>query len=233
MKPSDIALWSLSLIIPERCPVCRDMIRYDQTICPECQSRITAYSGSFSVPGTDGFTVVCEYNSSISPAIIMMKRGLCSTPVRFFGERLCSMTDRSIDYIQPIPMSPGDERERGCNQAALLGRYIGWKLHIPVISSVKKIRSTLNQKELSAQDRAVNLIGAFSVVKPELAAGKRILLVDDVCTTGSTLRAVADVLRKAGAAEIHCAVCCKTPDVKSNNTDKGSNPDFTGYNSTK
>ena len=119
------------------------------------------------------------------------------------------------DLIQPVPMTAEDISERGFNQAELICRRIALLSGLPVSDSITKQTETLPQKTLNKAQREVNLRGAFIVAAPEKVKGKRVLLVDDVCTTGSTLAELTKLLRKSGAEEVHCAACCKTPPAES------------------
>lgn len=108
-----------------------------------------------------------------------------------------------LDCILPVPLHRKREKIRGFNQAALLGRSISELSGVPFLSGVLvKTRTTPAQVSLEAADRESNLKGAFEVRKAHQIAGKTVLLVDDVFTTGSTLKECAGQLEKAGAREI-------------------------------
>ena len=101
------------------------------------------------------------------------------------------------DLVTPVPLSPDRQAERGYNQSALLARPIalkqGWR-YLPVC--LTRNRNTKSQVSLSIEERKQNVADAFSAV-PELVAGKVILLVDDVTTTGSTLNECVRALKEA------------------------------------
>jgi ComF family protein len=113
-----------------------------------------------------------------------------------------SLTSRplTIDLVVPVPLSADRHRARGFNQAEILARPLsadhGWAMATDV---VERTRETRQQTELPARERLHNVAGAFAVSRPEAVAGKRVLLVDDVCTTGATLAACAAPLLQAGA----------------------------------
>jgi ComF family protein len=109
------------------------------------------------------------------------------------------------DLVAAVPLHKNRLRARGYNQALQLARQVGRHLGVPVAPELlRRIRDTAAQQGLDAAARNSNLHGAFAAPRP--VAGRRILLVDDVMTTGATARECAAVLRKAGAACIEVAV---------------------------
>jgi ComF family protein len=107
------------------------------------------------------------------------------------------------DLLVPVPLHPRRLRERGFNQAILLGTFLSRAWRIPLArTALARIRWTVPQIELDHRERAANVRGAFAVSHPEMVAGRRILLLDDVLTTGSTVAECARMLRKAKAAEV-------------------------------
>lgn len=112
----------------------------------------------------------------------------------------------SPDLIVPVPLHPRRERDRGFNQAALLAREIGSWLGVPVDRRVLvRTRPTAQQARLGGPEaRTANVAGAFACRGAVM--GRRVLLIDDVATTGATLRACAAPVRAAGAAQVHALV---------------------------
>lgn len=107
----------------------------------------------------------------------------------------------TMDLIVPVPMHPRKQRERGFNQAADLAEKAGGILKIPMSDQVvKKTKATRSQKKLNAAERKQNLRMAFQAT--ERLDGLRILVIDDVYTTGSTIEAMAHVLKAAGADKV-------------------------------
>ena len=115
-----------------------------------------------------------------------------------------------IDIIIPTPMHRRDIWRRGFNQAVLIAREVGRELGIAVDEkAVAKLRRTRAQKELDSLSRTRNLKNAFTADSTKLK-NKRVLLIDDICTTGSTLRELTSIIIKNGATSVRCACCCKT-----------------------
>ncbi len=210
----------ISLIFPARCPVCSEVIFPHEDFCEKCLDELTKYNDSFKIRGAKSFTAAFEYNEKISPAIILLKRGVKGNAPYALGTALAAVLKNSgisqdIDVIIPVPLYKSDKRERGFNQAELIAKEVGRITKTNVSTDiVEKIRKTNPQKTLKKRERKVNLKNAFDVKLSDKIKGKCILLVDDVCTTGSTLTEITELLRKSGAAEVHCAVCCKTPNIK-------------------
>ena len=108
----------------------------------------------------------------------------------------------AVDLVLPIPLYPGRERKRGYNQSELLTRRLSAKMGWATSqTALRRLRRTRPQVGLDADARRHNLQNAFTAVADELA-GKHILLVDDVCTTGATLVAAGEVAAAAGAASV-------------------------------
>lgn len=113
----------------------------------------------------------------------------------------------AADCILPVPLYPGRRRRRGYNQSELLARCLSRAAGIPLEPGLlARLRDTPSQTALHPDDRARNVRGAFRAQGP--ARGRRVLLVDDVCTTGSTLCACAQALREAGAREVWAMTAC-------------------------
>jgi ComF family protein len=110
---------------------------------------------------------------------------------------------RDIDVILPVPLHGRRLYERGFNQALLLADRIGSRFSLPVCyDNLVRIRPTRPQVELSGRDRVKNVAGAFSLIAPLAVKNCRVLLIDDVFTTGATMNECAKVLKRAGAAHV-------------------------------
>jgi ComF family protein len=111
----------------------------------------------------------------------------------------------AIDFIVAIPLHPSRKRQRGYNQSALLARELGVHLQLPVVEGVLlRTKATVPQVDLGIEERRANVRDAFQCVDGSLA-GQRVLLVDDVYTSGSTLDAAYSALRKKGVS-YNCAL---------------------------
>jgi ComF family protein len=140
-------------------------------------------------------------------------------PVRSLGEPLAAwmmaqvrMTVR-LDLVMPVPLHRTRLRHRGFNQSLVLAHGISERFSMPLLyDNLARLRSTRPQVELSGQERAENVKGAFGLVRPSEVRDKSVLLIDDVYTTGATMNECAKVLKEAGAASVTVFTLARTVD---------------------
>src|SRR6266513_2182473 len=120
--------------------------------------------------------------------------------------RLCG---RRFDVIIPVPLHPARKRERGFNQASLLAELLSAQISIQSKPLLERIRYTTTQTALDRSERMENLHNAFRLRKNANVRGLRVLLIDDVLTTGSTLSECARVLKDAGVISVHAATAAR------------------------
>lgn len=118
---------------------------------------------------------------------------------------------RGVELAVPVPLHPNRLAERGYNQAELLAHMVGSCLGLPVKSALARSIHTSEQNRLGRQLRQENLRGAFTVPYPLVVAGKRVLLIDDVITTGATANECTRALLRAGAAEVCVLAAAAAP----------------------
>ena len=110
------------------------------------------------------------------------------------------------DILTWVPVSPQRRWKRGYDQVELIARAVGRELDMTPVSALKKIRHNRPQSGITgAEKRKANVLGAYRAVCPEKIAGKRVLLLDDILTTGATMSEAARILKTAGAKEVHGA----------------------------
>ena len=112
-----------------------------------------------------------------------------------------------------MPVSPDTLRKRGYDQAQLLAQEAAKALGKPVLPLLEKTGKNRPQSSLThGRERFANVAGVYTVPQPAAAAGQRILLIDDILTTGATLNEAARTLRQAGAGQVVAAALCRTPE---------------------
>lgn len=113
--------------------------------------------------------------------------------------------DANGEIIVPVPLHSTRQRQRGFNQAALLAEHFGRRSHLPIAGkALLRIKPIPSQTRLKKSERRKNVAGAFACRNPEQIRGKRLILVDDVYTTGSTFNECSRVLMEAGAHSVQC-----------------------------
>ena len=118
-------------------------------------------------------------------------------------EALPALREASWNYVVPVPLYPARQREREFNQAELLGAHLARALKIPLNTNwLRRVLPTSTQTRLTREERAANVRGAFALRDHAKLHRERVILVDDVFTTGATTNACARVLLDAGADEV-------------------------------
>jgi ComF family protein len=159
------------------------------------------------VEGSRGFDAAYSYGSyegSLRDLVHLFKYGRVRSLRKPLGRMLSLALPREeqVDLVVPVPMHWFRKWKRGFNQAELLARVVARRTGVPVARSLKRGRSTLSQAGLTLSQRRDNLTGVFRVSARNRIEGRRVLLVDDVFTTGATASACAAALKRAGARSV-------------------------------
>lgn len=210
--------WLLFWLFPRKCPVCRRVIPPQERICSSCREALPQNRRPApALRHLSGIWAPYVYRAGVQKIISAFKfRGR-----RELAPLLAQMMAESLpeklrpELIIGVPMHPKRRRQRGYNQADLLARELGKLLGVPVsTSALVKCRSNRLQHNLSAAQRRENVKDVYQVKDPAQVAGKAVLLVDDVFTTGSTLEECARVLAEAGAGPVWGVVFARAEEVK-------------------
>jgi ComF family protein len=217
--PDDCRLCEQPLTNVSRIPVCPSCLTLPKPLQAEffCRSCRTPFADDYPLDEHDLCTVCREglanfdaaysfgsYEGSLQQLIHLFKYAKIETlskPLARFMLQALPL-EANFDVIMAMPMHWRKRWERGFNQAELLAQPVAARYGLGLAKSLRRTRYTKSQAALSEADRRANLRGSFQVHRPEQLAGKRILLIDDVFTTGSTLRAAAEVLKAAGARHV-------------------------------
>jgi ComF family protein len=189
------------LVAPLRCAACDEMVRARAIFCAACGVSVMRAEDQPS-----NQLAVFSYGGAVAAAIVRLKyAGRFDLAARFEG--VMALTARGVagdvDMVVPVPLHPRRLAERGYDQAALLAGPVARELgvrHAP--RGLSRKRETPPQASLDREERVANVAEAFVASAPAKIAGRRVLLVDDVRTTGATLAACDEALRKAGAKRV-------------------------------
>ncbi len=198
----------------EACRAVADDIHHP--ICPGCRNGVAeVHAGCKSCKGCNPISMLwtCgSFDQFYRPVVHGIKyQGLLPLAIamaEILASRIGEFSDRRIfDFIVPVPLHWTRRRQRGFNQSSVVAYELAKRLHLPVVTDVlKRVKRTLDQTGLSAEERVWNMHGAFTARTTEAIAGKRALLIDDVTTTGATLNEAARELRAAGCKNVFAAV---------------------------
>ena len=213
----------LHLFFPPRCIVCgRSLAPAEQYMCIYCRADFPYY-GVVSIPHKWRDLVLVEHlyalfeyehGSPYRRLVHVLKYNRRRDVGVFLGRLLAEEYLRGCDFdcLVPVPLHPKREVKRGYNQSRLLAEEVCAAAGIPLEGEVLvKTRETGEQKWLSKKERAHNLAGSFRVHERKKCRDKRILVIDDVMTTGATANAIASSLRAAGAKEVCLLTAASVP----------------------
>lgn len=226
----NLTIWMKSLLnflYPNRCPVCDSFLDAHTLVCEDCGNTILlgqddychrcgkiACRCKYMDYAFDRAVVCCRYDESTIPAVLALKKSR-NTNFAYFTAQIIAERLRNnplygdLDYVTAVPMHPSKERQRGYNQAALIGEEIARLLAIPYYDDILyKAYASPAQHTLGREARRKN-VDAFRI-RSERLDGLRILLCDDVLTTGSTLHRCAALLKENGAKTVIAAAAATT-----------------------
>ena len=180
------------------CPKCGRRIRKDEAICVECTNKISHVDKSWSC---------CYYKEAIKNCVHLFKYNGYMGLIDIFSNIMSDFARKNkiseeIDVIVPVPIFSAKKRERKYNHAEILARSLSRELSIPIdLKNLRKIKWTRSQSEFDRKRRLENVVDTFMAIDKTAFSGKRVLIVDDVYTTGATVNECAKVLIDAGASK--------------------------------
>jgi ComF family protein len=227
-----------SLFYPPLCAICAVPVGHDEYLCSGCNEKAPRIKPPFCAtcsepfPGsiTESFSCAnCAHRVLHFTAAVAAyrSRGVVRKLIHDFKYNkqlhlrhvvaswlLETLDDprlqgRRFDLVIPVPLHPARKRERGFNQAELLADALSARAKLPARNALERIRYTITQTAFDRSERMENLHNAFRLRKNADVRGSRVLLIDDVLTTGSTLSECARVLKAGGAISVHAATAAR------------------------
>ncbi len=202
----------LNLLFPPRCVLCRKFLDKNETdLCHTCRCDAPeAQKSNLKLSFVADWTAVWYYRDNVRKSLLRYKfsgkRSYAAPYGRILAMKLEKEDFHETDILTYVPISPLRRLTRGFDQVELLAKAVGTELNMIPVQTLKKIRHTRPQSSLrDPARRRANVLGAYKALEPEALRGKRILLLDDVITTGATASECARVLLTAGAKEVSCA----------------------------
>jgi len=229
---------AVSLLYPPGCTICGKSIRAGEYLCDQCETKAVRIVAPFCQKCSEPFEgsitntfacANCAHRTIYFDAAVAAYRGrgIVRQIIHEFkyGRQIhlrhlvahwlkCALDDERLrqshfDVIVPVPLHPARQRERGFNQASLLAELLSAQTSIPVKPLLERTRYTTTQTALDRSERMENLHNAFRLRKNADVRGLRVLLVDDVLTTGSTLNECARILKRASVFSVHAATAAR------------------------
>ena len=228
----------LDVIYPSKCIFCGRILKKEESggcescvrrlpyvtepVCEHCGKPLSSGRGVLcmdcerrSRPMLTSGVALWVYREDTKRAMAGFKYGGYRRDAAFFADELAARCHERIyewkpDVLAPIPIHKKRARYRGYNQAELLATELGVRLQLPVEPILTRVRATVALKSLTPAERRRNLRQAFEVDETvfDPVRHRRVLLVDDIYTTGATMEACAELLKKAGAEAVFCTCLC-------------------------
>ena len=224
------------ILFPENytCVICGDDVFNKYSICKHCIKALPYLTGKICLHCSDPLVSLGDYckrckgrtffyDRAIAPFVyegeiqklvhsfkFSNKRYLCKSFAIFMADKF-KAEKLYADIVVPVPLCDKRLKQRGYNQSKLLAIEFSKLTNVPLSPDVlKRIKETPNQTSLNFLERQTNLIGAFKVKNKKQVAGKSIVLIDDVFTTGATVTECAKMLKSAGASSVYVVTLAHT-----------------------
>ncbi len=200
--------WILTFCYPSKCPFCGVLVEKEGEYCKECKEELPYCRQYKWIPNSKRYDVFCVrapfyYVGAAKRAVKALKFHRHKSAAIHFARAMAEMQVSGLgeaDYVTAVPLSAKRYNSRGYNQSELIARQYAMIKGLLYVSVLEKWKDTPKQSlQVSANARAANVKGCYRVIEEQAVKGKTIVLVDDVYTTGATLRECARTLRKAGA----------------------------------
>lgn len=202
-----------SFIFPHHCAICDDIISEKRLICLSCAKNLTFEFSKKQICTINNNKIYCiapfTYTDKIRDAIIKFKFCGKVGNCKFFSSTMVKAFKNypeKVDFIVPVPISLKRKMKRKYNQCEILTEEISKILDIPYQNALLKIVDNPAQHDIASVYKSENVKNVYKVNTNFEIKGKKILLIDDVCTTGNTLRECSKMLLSSGAESVLCLV---------------------------
>lgn len=205
-----------NIFFPQHCIFCKRAVEPQYlSVCDRCARELPdqppVRKGEFFSKCVSALPYVEPVRTSILRMKLGGRQGFLETYGRMIAARIVQEPAPRFDVITWVPISAARRAKRGFDQDRMLAEAMAEALDMPLLQTLKKVKNNPSQASLpTAAERRKNVLNVYRPVHPERYAGKQILLVDDVITTGSTLSECSRVLLTAGAADVVCATFAAT-----------------------
>ena len=203
--------WFVHLVFPPRCVLCNKPLNQELDLCRDCRIHEPQWqSGENKRNFIDSWLALWYYEGRVPGSLSLYKFRGRRSKVKSYG-RLLAMKIRErypdgLDALTWIPVSRRRKLSRGYDQVQLLAKEVGKQLQMKPMRLLKKVRHNPPQSGIKEQAvRKANVLGVYKVTDPRKVAGKTILLLDDIITTGATASEAARMLMMANAKQVHFA----------------------------
>ena len=201
------------ILFPVRCPYCETLILKTEYACEDCKKKFPSPSIIRYAVGGYKCTSPFPYDGIFKKTVKKFKfgnKGGYAKQLAFpmVQSILESYPGVNFDLITCVPMHKKRLAERGYNQAELLAKECATIMDIPYFDTLEKFRENREQHSIKASERAKNVRGVYRIIDKVLVENKKILIIDDIITTGHTLGECAGTLIKSGCNSVNCAVLC-------------------------
>ncbi len=211
----------LNFIYPPKCILCQKVLKKEETsLCHSCRRNAPVFIlPKKHISFVAGWNALWYYKDDVRESLLRYKFHKHRSYASHYGQ-LLAMKYRSdpigaCDVLTYVPTGSRRKWFRGYDQVALLAKAMAPDMDIPMQKLLRKVRHTPPQSLLTSYaHRKANVLGAYAVIDPAQVAGKRILLLDDIITTGATASECAKTLLTAGAKEVYCLAVAAKADYK-------------------
>ena len=202
----------LEFLFPSKCVLCAKILNKGELdLCRSCRTEISDHPKSKNaIQFLASWTVLWYYEGNVRQSLLRYKfnnrRSYAASYGRLLAMKLLQEYPDGFDVLTWIPISAQRKQERGYDQVELLAEAVATELGMEAVPALRKIRNNPPQSGITGSaERRANVLGVYQAVASDRILGKRVLLLDDIITTGATASEAARVLLTAGADTVTCA----------------------------